>query len=181
MTNDPYAGLRDELPDDILSQLTRLAEQQDAHEDNVARLERELKEAKAQLRDVQERAIPELMDSLGVTLYELKNGVRVEVKETLRFSVPKDKKDEAYNWLEQNDAGGAIKRHVGADFPVDEAQEAENAAALLRERGIHVDVDRRMAPATMGAILREMLEAGENVPLDLFGAYRQRKSKITRR
>ena len=52
------------------------------------------------------------------------------------------------------------------------------AAELLREAGYSIDIGRKMAPATMGSVLREQLAAGEDVPLDLFGAERVRKSTI---
>ena len=48
----------------------------------------------------------------------------------------------------------------------------------MAHEGYPVEVGRKMAPATMGSVLREQLAAGEPVPMELFGATRVRRAKI---
>ena len=179
--SDDFASLRDPIPSDAMAQLSKLAARQLEAEQVLADAEKAVKVAKKRLADVAERELPGLMDQLEIADFTTKDGLRIVVAEKLYFSVPKDKREQAYDWLVANDLGGAIRHHVGADFPVDEAEEAHRAQELMVAQGYHVEVDRKMAPATMGSVLREQLAAGEDVPLDLFGATRVRKSTIKQR
>lgn len=172
-------GQPETVPNDSMSLLSRLAAEQAAHEREVAALEEDLKLAKAILAQVAKKDIPELMDSLQLETFTTRDGLKIEIKEQLRYSVPQESRDTALDWLEENDLGGSLKRHVAVEFGVDDVASAQRAATLLKQEGWDVLHERRIEPATLGKILRESLAEGIPVPLGLFGAWRDRFSKIT--
>jgi len=72
-----------------------------------------------------------------------------------------------------------IKDEVTAAFGKGAASLAEEAVKLLIDSGATaVDRKRYVNPQTFAALLRELLAAGEEVPLDELGAFMQRRAKL---
>lgn len=166
--------------DNILAQLAGLAMDQKQAELAVARAEEALGEAKAELARIAERAIPELMDAAEMTEYTTKDGIKIKVNETVRGSIPKDKADGAFAWLETNGHADLVKREFVIRFARAEEGWAKKFAADLKKRKkqLAYDVKRSVHANTLSAFVKGQLEAGVDFPMDLFGVFRQRVSKI---
>jgi len=162
-----------------MAQLQGLAEEQAGIEKELAQAERLLANIQARWRDVAERRLPELMDDIGLADFKTSTGLQIKVNETIRASIPKPKAPEAFAWLIEHKHESLIKRTVSVTFGKGEEKEA-------KEFTDHLKSDLRMEygdkasvhAATLSAFVKEKLEAGEDIPLDLFGVFRQRVSKI---
>jgi hypothetical protein len=178
-----YSDFRAGAGDNILASIAQTAREQLEAEAKVARLEDELKSAQASLRNIQEHVLPRLMEQAEQSEVTTAEGIKVEVKEVLRGSIPEASQQQAFAWLETNNAGALIKREVTIEFGKGEEAWAAKFMADLskRKRPVRSKAKKRVHPQTLLAFLREQLEAGNDIPLELFGVFRQRFAKITLR
>ena len=163
-----------------LDKLRELAEAQAEQEQEVKRLEAELKDAKHSLQDIAERQIPEAMDSVGVEKFETADGLKIELQDKLRASIPNANKAAAYQWLDDHGHGNLIKRQLVVEFGRRDPEGAQALLEELKQRDLDGEVGAKneVHPQTLAAFLRQALEQGEDVPLELFGAYHQRSAKV---
>lgn len=160
-----------------LSQLSLLAEEQAAATAEVARLEALLETARANLRGYAEQKVPELMDQIGLSEFATASGLRIKIQETIRASIPKAAAFRAFAWLRENGHAAMIKRTLSVALGKGEEERAEKLHAMLDAEFEVSDVEN-VHPSTLAAFVREKLQEGEEVPIDLFGVYRQRVSKL---
>lgn len=160
-----------------LAQLQELAEQQSRAEAKVAQIEAQLASAREELKDISERQMPELMDQIGLETFKTRSGLIINVKETIRASIPKANAARAFAWLKANGHEAMIKRVVAVQFGKGEDERAEALRAALAD-DYEVDDKASVHPSTLAAFVREKLENGDEIPLELFGVHRQRISKI---
>lgn len=176
-----YSEFKEKPKDNVLGQLAGMAQEQKADEALVARLEEELAAAKEKLKTISEVTIPKFMDDCGMKDFTTKDGLRIDIVETIRGSIPKASETQAFSWLEDHNSGRLIKREFKIEFGKDEEAWAKKFQADLakRKRPLKATVKRAVHPQTLAAYVREQLEAGVAIPLDVFGVYRQRASKVT--
>lgn len=161
-----------------LNKLQQLIDQQAKAEAVVADLEAQLSKARESVKDLAERQVPELMDQIGITEFKTTTGLNVGIDETIRASIPKAKAPLAFAWLKQHDHAAMIKRTVSLSFGKGEDDKANNFCESLDSQSLEYDDKAAVHPATLSAFVREKLENGEEIPLDLFGVFRQRVAKI---
>lgn len=147
----------------------------------VEQAEVNLKDAKERARVLREETIPSAMQELGLEEIKLDTGQKLSVKQDVYASIPSDKKEEAYNWLDANGFGGLIKVEVKTDYPKGEAQAALQLFQELQDRGLNAQYGQNVHAQTLKAFLREQIAAGSNVPLDLFGARPVWTAKLSNR
>ena len=168
--------------DNSLGMLRSLAGEQRALEQDVARLERELVEAKERLRQVSEVRLPEAMEELGVPEFSTIDGLRIKIKEVVRASMGSGEleKSRALDWLEQNGHGKLIKRVLEVPFGSgqDQYDRARGLQADLLDKGLHASFERKVESSTLRAFVTEMLAQGRDIPLDVFKVLRQRRAQI---
>lgn len=164
-----------------IQRLKDLADRQLCLESKVANIEHQLKKAKEELAQVSEVDLPLLMEELEVSSFDLAEGYGISVKETIRASVSLARAREAMDWLISHGHQNLI-RHEGV-IPINDDDLTEEQKQLLEEvRGnFEVKDNRKVHPQTLAAFVREMLEDGQEIPLELFGVHRQRIAKITKR
>lgn len=165
---------------DAMAQLSLLAQGQIEAEKEVLKAENELKKAKGALRDIAEKQIPELMATLGMKSFTLESGQRIEVMEKLRCSIAGDRNIPAIAWLDDNDHGDLVKRNFVIEFNRDEQAWANKFVADLKRRKKQLRVAQKntVHPGTLASFLTERLTDGDDIPMELFGAYWQKSSKV---
>ena len=129
-----------------------------------------LNSKKEQARVIREETIPSVMQELGLESLVLNTGQKLEVKQEVYCSVPKENKTYVYNWLDENGFGGLIKTEVTVSYGKNEKELADELQFELLNRGLEVVVDQNVHAQTMKAFLKEQLAKGAKIPLDLFGA-----------
>tara|TARA_R110002167_G_scaffold93122_2_gene249844 strand:+ start:39710 stop:40261 length:552 start_codon:yes stop_codon:yes gene_type:complete len=125
--------------------------------------------------------IPELMEELGMEEFKTTSGIKLGIRDVYRASIPAARREEAYAWLDSQNEGSMIKHSVVTGFPRDRAEAAETLRAKLEAEGYTVKSAQKIEPATLKKWVKDRLEAGEVVPMDLFGAARFKQAKITAR
>ena len=179
MTQD-YSQYSEPTSSDALAQLGNMAVEMTALETKVVEAERALKVAQEDLRIISEKTIPDAMDALGIEEFTARGGLKIRIGEAIRASIPKARQEEAVTWLDAHGFAALVKRKFVVQFGKDEEKWANKFAADLakRKRQLAVAQDKAVHPSTLSAFVREQLEEGADLPLDLFGVFRQRFAKL---
>ena len=150
-------------------------------EDLVAAKEEELKKLKKDVEVISGEVIPTMMQEMDLSTLKLADGSSVEVKPVYGASIPSAKKEEAFNWLRNNDLGDLIKNEITVSFGRNEDNKAMAYANLAQGQGFQPVQKLKVEPMTLKALVRERLEAGQEMPTDLFNVFAGNRTKITRK
>ncbi len=142
--------------------------------------EQEYKEMKRKVELVSSEVIPTMMQEMNISTLKLADGTSVEVKPVYGASIPADKKEEAYEWLRENGLGDLIKNEVTVAFGRSEDNKAQQYAVLAQGQGYEPIQKLKVEPMTLKALVRERVEAGLDMPSDLFNLFTSNRTKITR-
>ena len=141
--------------------------------------EEELKSLKLQKHKMSTEQIPAMMDEMGVQRLDVEN-LSVSLKPLINASIPPTRRDEAYQWLRENDLDDIIKNDVIMSFGKGEDNMAGDIMYELEQRGMHPEKKTHIHSMTLKAFIRERVEKGLPIDLDLFGAYVARIADIKR-
>jgi len=152
-------------------------------EDEIANLEQQLKDKKAEADDISSRVIPELLAEQGLSEIKLADGSKVSVKKEFRCTLPKDeaKREQAYKWLRDQGLGDIIKNNVFVTFGKGEDNKAKQLLDLAAENGFEPQQKSDAAWNTLTALFQERVESGLDMPSDIFNTWIKDKTKITRK
>ena len=142
--------------------------------------EQEYKEMKRKVELVSSEVIPTMMQEMNISTLKLADGTSVEVKPVYGASIPADKKEEAYKWLRENGLGDLIKNEITVAFGRSEDNKAQQYAVLAQGQGYEPIQKLKVEPMTLKALVRERVEAGLDMPSDLFNLFTSNRTKITR-
>ena len=140
-----------------------------------------MKIARKNLERVQVELIPELMKEIGLESFTLATGEKVEAKAKITASIKVADREKAHAWLRDNGFGSLIKNEVTASFGKGEEDVARGLVDELTGREFVVDRKEAVHAQTLGAFVREQLEKGSKIPMDLLGVFDVTKAKITRK
>ncbi len=173
-----YAGVSSDH--DGIVRLRELVRQLRQAEAEVQRAEQNLKAAQFREAELAERAIPELMESLDVDDITV-DGVNYEVMDALRHSIPKNNREACIAWLIENGHEASLKDTISVQFDRGDLENADALARDLAAKKLAVGRALKIEPSTLSSLLNKRLESGDHVPLDMFGAWRQRRIKIKKK
>jgi hypothetical protein len=122
-----------------------------------------------------------MMQEMNISTLKLADGSAVEVKPIYGASISAERKEEAFNWLRKNDLGDLIKNEVTVSFGRNEDNKAIAYANLAAENGYQPSQKLKVEPMTLKALVRERIEAGKDMPSDLFNVFAGNRTKITRK
>jgi len=151
-----------------------------AVEDNISDTEQHLKALKAEKQKLSVENIPALMDEMGVERLDV-DGVTVTRKMMVHASIPKDRKDEALGWLRSEGLDDIIKNDVTCSFGKGEDNIAGDVLGMLQERGYDASAKTYVHPMTLKAFVKERMESGKPIDLDMFGAFVANAAEIRRK
>ena len=149
-------------------------------EDEVATEEGKLKELKRKRDLVSGEVIPTMMQEMNISTLKLADGTSVEVKPVYGASILVAKREGAFNWLRENGLGDLIKNEITVAFGRNEDIKASDYASLAKGQGYEPVQKFKVEPMTLKALVRERLEAGQEMPSDLFNLFTGNRTKITR-
>lgn len=160
------------LGDNILAQIAATAREILDAREKVAEREEELKAAQAVLKTLQEDVMPELMSAAGqeggLTTID---GLVVSIKEMVRGQPTKDNEPQAFKWLREGGNGAIIKSEVIADLGKGDEAAVKKVLEILKKAKVQAKVKQGVHWQTLGALVREKLAKGEDVPLELLGVH----------
>ena len=150
-------------------------------EDKIVLAENSLKKLQEEADILSGDVIPTMMQEMNISTLKLADGSAVEVKPIYGASISAERKEEAFNWLRKNGLGDLIKNEVTVSFGRNEDNKAIAYANLAAENGYQPSQKLKVEPMTLKALVRERIEAGKDMPSDLFNVFAGNRTKITRK
>ena len=152
-----------------------------AMEDQFKIMEEALKEKKKEIDRVSGEVIPTMLSEMGLSQLKLADGSAVDVKPFYSASISAQNKDKAYQWLRNNGLGDIIKNEISVSFGRNEDNKAANYAELAKSNGFQPTQKLKVEPMTLKALVRERLEAGKEMPTEIFNVFVGNKTTIKRK
>ena len=150
-------------------------------EDQVKVDEDLLKNKKRDIEKISGEIIPTLLSEMGLSSLKLADGSAVEVKPYYAASILNKNKDAAYSWLRENGLGDIIKNNVTVSFGRNEDNKAAEYANLAKSQGYQPTQKLKVEPMTLKALVRERIEKGVEMPMDIFNVFVGNRTKLTRK
>ncbi len=166
------------IKDDQLKTVSNLAEYQLILENKIKQAEEDLSTLKEQYKQVSQTDLPEALAETGLSEIKLTDGSKISVQQFYNASIPKDNVDEAFAWLRNNGHADLIKNTVACSFGRGEDGDAKVLKEELTKIGVSYTEKVGVHPQTLKAFVREQVESGQNLPLDLLGVYIGQKTVI---
>ena len=176
---DPSDSI-DTLDDGMLAAVSRLAQEAAGLEAEIAEAEKLLKEKKKLLYSITDERLPEALEQMGLQKFTLTDGAEISVKPIYAASIPVARREEAFQWLRDHEFGDLVKNNVTVTFGRGEDETAKDFVGLCGAQGFVPSQIEKVEPMTLKAWLRERVEAGDPIPLDLFGAFISQRATIKR-
>lgn len=175
------AAVEDKAPEDKLEKIRFFGEKQRTLQKTIADLENQLTLTKEAMRRIMEQDLPEAMDEVNMTTFTLDDGTKITVKAFYAASIPPDRKEEAFEWLKEHDFDGMIKADVSVSFGKGEFEIAQSFLEFIRgfnEKAIDPEYKESVHWQTLRAFVKEQIEGGKPLPLDMFGVFVGRKADL---
>ena len=169
----------DKIEENTMKSLSSLVKDLDQLTIDINKKEEELKSLKLQKHLMSTEQIPTMMDEMGVQRLDVEN-LSVSLKPLINASIPPTRREEAYQWLRENDLDDIIKNDVILSFGKGEDNMAGDIMYDLEQRGMHPEKKTHIHSMTLKAFIRERVEKGLPIDLDLFGAFVARTADIKR-
>jgi hypothetical protein len=172
-------NLQEDAAPATMERLSKLAQKARDLEAKILKDAVALEELKGEHDKITKRFIPGIMEELGMAKFTLTDGAEVKIKESVNASISAENKPEAFAWLTKNDFDGIIKTKVQAEFGRGEIESARKALAAIQSAGFDAAIDQSVHPMTLKSFVKERLEAGDSIPIDVFGIFESKEAKIT--
>ena len=165
---------------DNIQSLADQVEKLEAMQQQFEIQEEALKEKKKQIEHLSGEVIPTMMSEMGLSHLKLMDGSSVDVKPNYSASISVANKEKAFNWLRNNGLGDIIKNEILVSFGRNEDNKAADYANLAKSHGFEPTQKLKVEPMTLKALVRERIEAGKEMPTEIFGVFSENKTTIKR-
>jgi hypothetical protein len=156
---------------ETLGRISILANQVIDLDKEVAEAESVVKTLKEKRRQIAEDLLPAVMTEHGLADITLKDGSKVTVKKFYSCTIPGNKTEQTFDWLRENGHDGLIKHRVTVDFTRAKDNQALELKEELANRGLYPADKEWVEPSTLRGFAREQVEAGVQLPDDLFNLF----------
>ena len=143
--------------------------------------EEQIKQKKKHLEYISGEVVPTMLSEMGLSFLKLQDGSSVEVKTNFSATITQANKEAAFNWLRENGLGDIIKNEISVSFGRNEDNQAADYAELAKGQCLEPQQKLKVEPMTLKALVRERMEAGKEMPTELFNIYVGNKTTIKRK
>ena len=143
--------------------------------------EERIKTKQKEIARISEDVIPTMLSEMGLSQLKLADGSSVDVKPFYNASISVANREKAYKWLRDNGLGDIIKNDVTVSFGRNEDNKAVDYANLAKSHGFEPTQKLKVEPMTLKALVRERIEAGQEMPMDIFNVYVGNRTKLTKK
>ena len=150
-------------------------------EDQVKAEEQALKDKEKEVERISGEVIPTLLSEMGLSSIKLADGSAVDVKPYYAANISVANREAAYGWLRSNGLGDIIKNDITVSFGRNEDNKAAEYANLAKGQGYQPTQKLKVEPMTLKALVRERIEAGKDMPTELFNIFVGNKTTIKRK
>ena len=141
--------------------------------------EENIKNTKSEIQRVSSDIIPTMMSEMGLSELKLQDGSHLKVATSYKAHISEANKEMAFNWLRDNGLGDIIKNEVLVSFGRNEDNKAASYAELAKSQGFQPTQKMKVEPMTLKALVRERIEAGKEMPTEIFGVFSEKTPKIS--
>lgn len=166
-------------PDEEIARIADLAKRQVALEQEEADKEAALADVQGRLREVQEKLLPELLLGHGLTELKLATGEKITVIKSIAVSIPKDKAEATFAWLEKAGFGAIVKYSLSVEGLKGDVKKFEAGQKALEKLGLITKAGKGVHPQTLKAFASEQLEKAKPLPEEFFSVFSLNRTKIT--
>ena len=152
-----------------------------AQQEQLQQQENAVKQKKKDIEHLSGEVIPTMLSEMGLSFLKLQDGSSVEVKTNYSATITQANKEAAFNWLRENGLGDIIKNEISVSFGRNEDNKAADYANLAKGQGFEPQQKLKVEPMTLKALVRERMEAGKEMPTELFNIYVGNKTTIKRK
>ena len=150
-------------------------------EDQVKAEEQALKDKEKEIERISGDVIPTLLSEMGLSSLKLADGSAVDVKPYYAANISVANREAAYGWLRSNGLGDIIKNDITVSFGRNEDNKAAEYANLAKGQGYQPSQKLKVEPMTLKALVRERIENGKDMPMDIFNVFVRNRTKLTRK
>lgn len=178
-------------PDEKLARGRELAEKLVTTDTTIDELEARLDGLKAERMELVMRTIPDFFDTLNTDKIGVPGAdADVVVEPYYKANIAADwepvRREAGFSWLEEAGHGDVIAVNVSVAFRRGEIEQARELQELIRTQfaganSHEVSLSMGVPWGTLTALVKELIESGEEVPLEKLGATVGRIAKIKRR
>ena len=165
---------------DNIQSLADQVERLEAMQQQLEIQEDAIKEKKKQIQHISGEVIPTMMSEMGLAELKLHDGSHLKVSTSYKAHISEANKEAAYNWLRNNGLGDIIKNEISVSFGRNEDNKAADYAELAKGQGFQPTQKMKVEPMTLKALVRERIEAGKEMPTEIFGVFSENKTTIKR-
>ena len=140
-----------------------------------------VKKTKKDIEHLSGEIIPTMLSEMGLSFLKLQDGSSIEVKTNYSATITQANKEKAFNWLRENNLGDIIKNEISVSFGRNEDNKAADYAELAKGQGFQPQQKLKVEPMTLKALVRERIEAGKEMPTELFNVFVGNKTNIKRK
>ena len=159
---------------DQVEKLESLQTRLQLQEDNMKNTKKEIERLSGDI-------IPTMMSEMGLAELKLQDVSHLKVSTSYRATITEANKEAAFNWLRDNGLGDIIKNEISVSFGRNEDNKAANYAELAKGHGFQPTQKMKVEPMTLKALVRERIEAGKEMPTEIFGVFSENKTTIKRK
>ena len=150
-------------------------------EDEIKTDEESLKKKKKEIERISGEVIPTMLSEMGLSSLKLADGSAVDVKPYYAANISIANREAAYSWVRSTGLGDIIKNDITVSFGRDEDNKAAEYANLARGQGFEPTQKLKVEPMTLKALVRERVENGLEMPVDIFNVFVGNRTKLTRK
>ena len=162
-----------------LVRITKLARKQVKLDREVKALEERVKAKRAAHDEVAVRDLPDALAEAGAAAVTLKDGTKVEVKSNYYCTLTGKYHDPAIRWLRKKKYDDLIKQAIITTFGKGEEKAADRLRKILAKHTVPFRTDESVHSGSFKALVRELIEKGDKVPIDELGVTIIDMAKIT--
>ena len=141
-------------------------------------IKKNLKDKKKDLDVISAEVIPTMMSEMGLSQLKLMDGSMIDVKPFYNATITVANRESAFNWLRQNGLGDIIKNEMVVSFGRGEDNKAAEYAELAKSQGLQPAQKLKVEPMTLKALVRQRIEAGQEMPTEIFSIFVGNKTTI---
>ena len=142
--------------------------------------ENNIKDLKKEYQRISGEVIPTMMSEMGLAELKLQDGSHLKVATSYKAHITEANKEAAFNWLRDNGLGDIIKNEISVSFGSFEDNKAADYAELAKGQGFQPTQKMKVESMTRKALVRERIEAGKEMPTEIFGVFSENKTTIKR-
>ena len=165
---------------DNIQSLADQVEKLDSLNKRLALQEDNIKNTKKDIDRLSGEVIPTMMTEMGLSELKLQDGSHLKVSTSYKAHITEANKEMAFNWLRNNGLGDIIKNEISVSFGRNEDNKAASYAELAKGQGFQPTQKMKVEPMTLKALVRERIEAGKDMPTEIFGVFSENKTTIKR-